>query len=204
MKLFLVTILIAILGAMGFAEAKKAQTKEASPSSPSMNHGQEKGHEHGKEEGHQHGKEEGHQHDKEEGHQNDKEEGHDHDHGHEEGERRNVGPDKGVLEASEDLGFKLREGVEERFGIKSQPLISEKPGNLPKGAIVYSKEDYQVFRRRDGFWKPITVKAKRRGDVVSIESGELKAGDFIAIDGTGFLKIVELSVFGPAIEGHIH
>jgi hypothetical protein len=37
-----------------------------------------------------------------------------------------------------------------------------------------------------------------------VESSELKAGDQVAIEGTGFLKIVELSVFGPAIEGHIH
>lgn len=200
MKFFIATILITIISAIGISAAQKSQKNmDASPSSPSINHGQEqehstKSHEHNKEEAHEHGKEEAQVHDKVEADE----------HGHEEGERRNVGPDKGVLEASEDLGFKLRKGVEERFGIKSLPISTGKPGNLPKGAVVYSKEDYQVFRRRDGFWKPIKVKATRRGDVVAVETTELKAGDQVAIEGLGFLKIVELSVFGPAIEGHIH
>lgn len=181
MKFFIATI-FAVMGIIGFAQAQKSEKdKEAAPP-PTINHGQEKVHEHGKEEVLEHG----------------------HGHGHEEVERRNVGPDKGVLEANEDIGFKLREGVEERFGIKSQQLSSEKPGNMPEGAIVYSKEDYQVFRKRNGFWKPVTVKAARKGDLVSVESKELKTGDLIAVNGTGFLKLVELSVFGPAIEGHIH
>lgn len=194
MKFSIATIFITIMSVIGFAEAQKSQKiKDASASSPAINHEQEKGHEHDAE---------GHEHDKDEAHEQGKDEAH--EHGHEEGEKRNVGPDKGVLESSEDLGFKLREGVEERFGIKSQAIRSEKAGHLPKSVIVYSKEDYQVFRKRDGFWKPIKVVATRRGDVVSVESRELKAGDLIAIDGIGFLKIVELSVFGPAIEGHIH
>ena len=202
MKIFAAAILMALLSFIGFAQSQKSpKNDETLPSSPAGNHGQEKGHEHGKE-GHEHGKKEAHEHGKEEAHEHGKEEAH--EHGHEDGERRNVGPDKGVLEASEDLGFKLREGVEERFGIKTQSITSEKPGNLPKGTIVYSKEEYQIFRKRDGFWKPIDVKATRKGDSVSIESKDLKAGDLVAIEGTGFLKIVELSVFGPAIEGHIH
>lgn len=194
MKFLIVIGLIAIMSAIGFSQAQKAKDN-APQSTPAENHRPEKGHEHGAK-GHEYGNEEAHKHSSEEGRG--------HGHGHEEGEKNNVGPDKGVLEAREGLGFKLREGVEERFGIKSQRVSSGKPGNLPKEAIVYSKEDYQIFRKRNGFWKPITVKAARKGDVVSIDTGELKAGDQVAIDGTGFLKIVELSVFGPAIEGHIH
>jgi hypothetical protein len=215
MKILVTVLLVSILSFLGFALAENSKRKENS--SPTENHGQEKahkhdekGHEHGKEEAHEHGKEEAHEHGKEEAHEHGKEEAHEHgkeeahEHGHEDGERNNVGPDKGVLEASEETGFKLRDGVEERFGIKAMILTSEKQILLPKEAIVYSKEEYQVFRKRDGFWKPIDVTIARKSSGVVVSSNDLKSRDEVAIEAVGFLKIVELSVFGPAIEGHIH
>jgi len=194
MKFIATLILVAIISLFGLAQSKKSQkSKDSSSFSPHANGDYEKNQER---------RDTNHGHDKKESPEQGKEEAHEHD--HEEGERRNVGPDKGVLEASDDLGFKLREGVEERFGIISQTMGSDNRGNIPKGAIVYSREEYQVFRKRNGFWKPVDIEAKRKGDAVSIKSQELKAGDLIATEGTGLLKIIELSVFGPAIEGHIH
>lgn len=126
------------------------------------------------------------------------------EHGHEEETRRNVGPDKAVLEADEHVGFRLRDGVEERLGIKTQALSSTKEMRLGKAALVFSREEYQVFRKRSGFWRAIDVKAERKGAYFLVKSPELKPGDTIAVEAVGLLKVVELSVFGPAVEGHIH
>lgn len=126
------------------------------------------------------------------------------EHGHGHAVSNLVGPDKAVLEANEASGFLLRPGVEERLGIESQPLATGKVGQVPRAAIVYSKEDYQVFRKRDGFWKAIDVKVLRKREFFTIATDDLKKGDSIAVQGAGLLKIVEQSVFGPAIEGHIH
>jgi hypothetical protein len=133
--------------------------------------------------------------------------GHEHDdhdeHGeHAEDEYPNVGPDKGILKADEDRGFKLRDGVEARFSISRQTLGKDRL--FPKDAILYSKEDIQIFRKRDGYWKAIDVSIVRKGQLVSLASDELRADDEIAVQGAGFLKIMELSVFGPAMQGHIH
>ena len=193
MKMFGIILAISILGLIGYTS--KSRSDEAKNI---------EGHKQEKEVGHDHDNEKGHEHAEEgAGHG---EKGHEHaeeGHGHDEEERRNVGPDKGVLDANEELGFKLRAGVEERFGITTQ-MVHSTSLTLPRGAIVYSKEEYEVFRKRNDYWKALDVEITRKADSVLIKSHELKAGDSVAIKGVGFLKIVELSVFGPAIEGHIH
>ncbi|RZA25517.1 MAG: hypothetical protein EOP10_06615 [Proteobacteria bacterium] len=114
----------------------------------------------------------------------------------------NVGPDKAVLTLNE-TGFQLREGVEERFEVKTV-TYSSKEVLLPKESIVYSKEEYQVLRRRSKLWKSIDVDVKRKGRFVIIQGADLKLGDVIAIQGAGLLKVIEISVSGPEPEGHIH
>jgi hypothetical protein len=164
----------------------------------------EEAHEHGKEETHEQGKEDEHDHGKEEAHEHGKED--EHGHGDEEGhsEVNNVGPDKGVLEANEESGFKLRPEVEVNFQLKQETLSSGSSWNFPKNTIVYSQKEYQVFRKRDGFWKAVDVSIEKKSDSVTIKSKDLRSGDSIATEGNGFLKIIEQSVFGPAIEGHVH
>lgn len=114
-----------------------------------------------------------------------------------------VGPSKGVLEADEHIGFKLRSGVEERYQVKTL-TVGASPWIWPRGVILYSKGDRQVFRKRDGFWLAVDVSYERRGENVVIQSPLLKAGDQVATSGSGLLKIVELHVFSEEESGHIH
>ncbi|RZA24681.1 MAG: hypothetical protein EOP10_09190 [Proteobacteria bacterium] len=126
-----------------------------------------------------------------------------HDHGEEATESgANVGPDKAVLILNE-TGFQLRDGVEERFGVKTA-IVTSKDVLLPKESIVYSKEEYQVLRRRSNLWKSIDVDVKRKGQFVLIQSADLKSGDAVATQGAGLLKVIEISISGPEPEGHIH
>jgi len=129
---------------------------------------------------------------------------HGHEHGHEE-ERANVGPNKGVLEADEQQGFKLNQNAEKNFSIQSIPISKSGTLVVPMQALLFSGMEKQIFRNRGGYWKAVDIKIiKRNSHEATIESKDLTKGDDIAVAGVGFLKIVEQSVFGPAIEGHVH
>jgi hypothetical protein len=143
--------------------------------------------------------ERGHDHAKEE-----KESGDEHGHGHEE-ESNNIGPNKGVTAANESMGFVLKEKVESNFSIQKQKLTDKGPFAVPTKALLHSGLEKQVFRYRDKYWKAVDVKIiKKEAKTSTIASKDLAAGDSIAVTGVGFLKIIEQSVFGPAIEGHVH
>lgn len=140
----------------------------------------------------------------EHGHGGHEEHEHEHEHGHEE-EVNNVGPNKGVTEASENLGFVLKDKVASNFAIQRQTLTGKGPFVVASQAILYSGLEKQVFRFRGKHWKAVDVTIiKRTVTNVTISSKELAPGDSIASSGVGFLKIIEQSVFGPAIEGHVH
>ena len=126
--------------------------------------------------------------------------------GHEEGEENSqVGPNKGILEANDDLGFKLSPEAEKNFGIQKIKLGSESVIELPKEAILKAVSEVNIYRVRDGFYKRIDfVKINQTDSKVSIKSKDLKAGDEIVIRGLGFLRIAELAAFGGAPEGHSH
>lgn len=119
--------------------------------------------------------------------------------------KASIGPDKGVLKADEHEGFVLRPSAEKNFAIRKVQLKSGPQWTIPSASLVYSGLETQVFRQRGGYWKTIDVEIIRKtGSAFEIRSKELNSGDFLAVAGTGFLKIVEQSVFGPAAEAHDH
>lgn len=168
--------------------------------------------------GHAHAKAEGEQHDH--GHSKEKDEDHDHDHDH--GEEKegshgkasehkheegndNVGPDKGIVEASEENGIKLSKEAFGNFGIKTQKLSGVGPWTMPSSARLFSGEEINLYRVRDQFIKRIDFKTlKATGSSITIQASELRAGDEVVISGIGFLRIAELAAFGGAPEGHSH
>ncbi|MDQ3234581.1 MAG: hypothetical protein M3Q07_22485 [Pseudobdellovibrionaceae bacterium] len=122
-----------------------------------------------------------------------------------EGARSGVGPNQGVLEADEHDGFVLRPSAEQNFAVQKFPLKTGTPWTIPAKALIYSGLEIQVFRQREGHWKTADVDVIRKaGTMVEVRSKDLIAGDQIAVEGTGFLKIIEQSVFGPAAAGHDH
>lgn len=125
-------------------------------------------------------------------------------HEHEE-EAANVGPEKGILAADEDRGFKLSPEALKNFEIKSQALSVSQPWTLPLSAQFLSGEEVNLYRLRDGFFKRIDFKLiKRSSDGLTISSESLKPGDEIVTHGVGFLRIAELAAFGGVADGHSH
>lgn len=174
---------------------------------------------HGKAEpdkGHAHAK--GEQHDHGDSSESEKDKDHDHDHGKEEEDAHgkasehkheesndNVGPDKGIVEASEENGIKLSKEAFGNFGIKTQKLSGAGPWTIPSSARLFSGEEINLYRVRDQFIKRIDFKTiKTSAGTVTIQTSELKTGDEIVVGGIGFLRIAELVALGGAPEGHSH
>lgn len=136
------------------------------------------------------------------------EDSHDHadhgDHAEESEESSQVGPEKGVVAATADLGIKLSPEAEKHFEIK-RLKVGQQPIVLPKSAIVRAGIEINVFRIRGGFYKRIDfVQLKKSADSVTLQSHDLKPGDEIALTGLGFLRTAEIAAFGGAPEGHSH
>lgn len=134
----------------------------------------------------------------------DKEEEHhdENEHGHEEGSR--VGPDKGILEADERHGIRLSPEAEKNFEIK-RIKVASLPLTIGADVIVYSGQEENLFRYRQGFYKRIdfTVMSKSNG-ILTVQSQHLRPGDEVVTQGLGFLRIAEIAAFGGAAEGHSH
>lgn len=123
---------------------------------------------------------------------------------HDEEERSQVGPDKGILEASEDKGIKLSPEAEKNFEIEK---IAFHAGQITLNltAFVTAGVEINVFRFRDGFYKRIDfIKLSQTNNQITIASKDLVKGDYIVTRGLGFLRIAEIAAFGGAPEGHSH
>lgn len=128
----------------------------------------------------------------------------DDDHGSEE-ESANVGPNKGITEANERMGFKLSSAAEKNFEITLLKLKGEGPWTIPAGAVVRAGEEVNLFRLRKAFYKRIDfdVIRKQSGELV-VDSDDLREGDDLVTAGLGFLRISELAAFGGVAHGHSH
>jgi Ni/Co efflux regulator RcnB len=155
-----------------------------------------------------------HKHDEKKDEHKHEEKGHAHDeeghgHGEEEGEHSEenaqVGPEKGILEASEVNGIKLSPQAEKNFEITKLKVGSGSSHNIPKSAVVTAGTEVNLYRIRNGFYKRIDFEIlKRTGTHLTVKSKDLKDNDEIVVTGLGFLRIAEIAAFGGAPEGHSH
>jgi hypothetical protein len=134
-----------------------------------------------------------------------KDHGHGDEHAHGEEENPQIGPNKGILAASEDEGIKLSPEAEKNFEIQKFKITAANSFEIPKDAVVTAGLEVNLYRYRAGFYKRIDFdQISRSGSKISIRSKDLKSGDEIAITGLGFLRIAEIAAFGGGPEGHSH
>ena len=156
-----------------------------------IDHGDEKHEKHGDEKHDDHGDE------KHEEHGNEKHDEHE--------ENSKVGPDKGILKADKELGFILSPEAVKNFSIKTSILTGVKPWILPASARVFSQNEVNFFRIRNGYIKRIDFKTlSSQASLLKKDSVDLMNGDEVIIQGMGFVRIAELAAFGGAPEGHSH
>lgn len=143
-----------------------------------------------------------HEHD--EGHQHSEQGDYGDGHGHGAEVSASVGPEKGILEASEAKGFKLSPEALKNFAIKTMPA-STGSMKLARSSVFFGLEERNLYRVRDGFFKRIDFKTLSSTKTeLTVSSSDLKEGDQIAVEGLGLLRICELAAFGGVSEGHSH
>lgn len=126
-------------------------------------------------------------------------------HAEEAEENSQVGPDKGILAASAEDGFKLSPEALVNFEVKTLKIISKDSVELPENAVVYAGQEINIYRVRDGFFKRIDfTKMNQKGKNIIIKSPDLSTNDEVVIEGIGYLRLAELAAFGGAPEGHSH
>lgn len=127
-------------------------------------------------------------------------------HGHEaRAGAQNVGPYKGIIEASERKGFKLSQEAFKNFEITSKKLNGDGPWTIPAMAIIRSGEEINLFRIRGGFFKRIDFEVMSKNESeLKVDSDDLRENDEVVISGLGFLRTAELAVFGGVSHGHSH
>lgn len=140
-------------------------------------------------------------------HDEKEEEGHgDHADGEEhEEENPQVGPDKGIVEANKEKGFKLSAEAERNFGIQKIKVLKIQSLEIPKNAIVTAGMEVNLYRYRDGYYKRIDFKTiASNQSSATVTSKDLVLNDEVAVSGLGFLRISEISAFDGAPAGHSH
>lgn len=182
-------MIIAIWGALAFAEEKKGkhehgeETKSQAKNKGHADEAEEKGHQH--EDGEEEEEEHGHK------HAEGKEE---EEHGEEdEGEASSVGPEKGIVAKSKE-GLKLSVEAEKVYDLKAVVIGTNGIFRIPEEAVVYVKSEKSFFRVRDGWYKRLPLH----------QVDKLRSGDKIVTSGTGFLRIAEIAAEGGASHGHSH
>ena len=203
MKYLITTIGLFIFCISSSAWSQKSDTKKTphEHTEAEENHGtDEHAHEGEGESDHTEHEHEGEEHGKDEhGHAEDES-----GHGEEEAPA-NVGPDKGILAASEKDGFKLSPEALKNFEIQTMSLSGIGPWTVPMAARLLSGEETNLYRVRGDFFKRIDFKTitKSNGQL-TVSSSDLKPGDKLVTNGIGFLRIAELAASGGAPEGHSH
>lgn len=120
-------------------------------------------------------------------------------------ENPQVGEGKGIIAASAGDGIKLSPQATKNFEIVTIKIQNLNSISLSKKAIVTAGDEVNIFRLRDGFYKRVDfITLKKEGGQILIKSNDLKLGDEIVVQGTGFLRIAEIAAFGGAPEGHSH
>ncbi len=113
---------------------------------------------------------------------------HDEEEAHGEEEFSSVGPEKAVLEASREKGFRLSPEAIRILGIEWKELS----GSPPDSALVFYQDKVGVYRLREGMFQLIP------------SSEKLQKGDAVATRGVSFLRVTEMELFGERVEGHGH
>ena len=116
-----------------------------------------------------------------------------------------VGPERAVTAADPKRGIQLAEKAIQALQLKTR-LISGDTFDLPREAIVASREETGVYRLRDGWFRLIHGDISGTGITVRFQpehAADLRAGDAVVIEGAGLLRVADVAAFEGG-GGHHH
>lgn len=114
-----------------------------------------------------------------------------------EGKKGRVGPGKAVVEASEKDGLKLSEKALKNLELDFMAVLGGTNISVPASALVHFQDFSAIYRLRNGWFKMVEIEPTIRGQMAQFNSKDISSGDQIVISNPGFIRVIELDVFGP-------
>lgn len=115
----------------------------------------------------------------------------------EEGKKGRVGPGKAVVEASEKDGLKISEKALKNLDLEFMAVSNRSTFTVPIAALVHFQDFSAIYRERGGWFKMVEIDPVIRGSVAQFASKDISPGDRIVVRNSGFIRVIELDVFGP-------
>lgn len=115
----------------------------------------------------------------------------------EEGKKGRVGPGKAVTEASEKEGLKISEKAQKNLDLEFMTVSSGSTLSVPTTALVHFQDFSAIYRERGGWFKMVEIEPSVRGSVAQFTSKDISPGDRVVVRNSGFIRVIELDVFGP-------
>lgn len=115
----------------------------------------------------------------------------------EEGKKGRVGPGKAVIEASEKEGLKLSEKAIRNLDLEFLVASHTSAITVPISSLVHFQDFAAIYRERAGWFKMIEIEPVIRGASAHFTSKDILPGDRIVTMNAGFIRVIDLDVFGP-------
>ncbi|MGE3681030.1 MAG: hypothetical protein AB7G93_04830 [Bdellovibrionales bacterium] len=117
--------------------------------------------------------------------------------GVEEGKKGRVGPGKAVIEASEKEGLRISEKALKNLDLEFVTASNGAALTVPMTALVHFQDFSAIYRERGGWFKMIEIEPVIRGSTALFTSKDISPGDRIVTRNSGFIRVIDLDVFGP-------
>lgn len=115
----------------------------------------------------------------------------------EEGKKGRVGPGKAVVEATEKDGLKLSDKALKNLDLEFITASSASTLAVPATALVHFQDFTAIYRERAGWFKMVEIEPILRGPTAHFTSKDISPGDRIVTRNSGFIRVIDLDVFGP-------
>lgn len=115
----------------------------------------------------------------------------------EEGKKGRVGPGKAVIEATEKEGLKISEKALKNLDLEFVTASHSSALTVPMTALVRFQDFSAIYRERAGWFKMVEIEPTVRGSTAHFTSKDISPGDRIVIRNSGFIRVIDLDIFGP-------
>lgn len=115
----------------------------------------------------------------------------------EEGKKERIGPGKAVIEASEKEGLKLSQKAVKNLELEFMTAANNPTLRIPLSSLVRFQDFSAIYREREGWFKMVEIEPTIVGASVQFTSRDILPGDRIVTRNAGFIRVIDLDVFGP-------
>lgn len=113
-----------------------------------------------------------------------------------EGKKDRIGPGKAVIESSEKEGLRLSQRAVKNLELEYMTATSSTL-KVPISSLIQFQDFSAVYRERAGWFKMVEIEPTLLGESVQFTSKDILKGDRIVTKNAGFLRVIDLDVFGP-------